>query len=206
MHKDAIIRETSEWSNIWWDHADDPAMDRVLLIGDSISVGYTHPVIDRLKGFALVDRLANSKAVNDPAHYKEITYVLSEYRYKVIHFNNGLHGWHIPDDVYASSLRHMVQTLQHYGQGAKLVWASSTPIAAPGDPAGLDPDKNPQVIRRNELARDIMESCEIPINDLYTLMLDRPELRGRDPYHFNPDGQAVQGEAVAEMVIKQLRG
>ena len=58
MHQDAIVRETSEWANIWWDHADDPTMDRVLLIGDSISVGYTQPVIQRLQGIALVDRFS----------------------------------------------------------------------------------------------------------------------------------------------------
>jgi lysophospholipase L1-like esterase len=204
MHQDAIIRETSEWTNIWWDHADDPTIPRVLLIGDSISVGYTKTVIERLQGIAHVDRLANSKGINDPAHFKELGYMLSEYRYKAIHFNNGLHGWHIPDDVYAFGLRHMVQTLQHYGQGARLVWASSTPIAASGDPAALDPDKNPQVIRRNDLASDIMQSYGIPINDLYTLMLDRPELRSRDSYHFNADGQAVQGEAVASILTKLL--
>lgn len=204
MQQDAIIRETSEWSNIWWDHADDPSMDRVLLIGDSISVGYTNPVIERLKGIALVDRLANSKGINDPALYKEITYMLSEYRYRAIHFNNGLHGWHVPDDVYASCLRQMVQVLRQYGQGAKLVWANSTPVADPDDKAVVNEEKNPLVVRRNEIAREIMQSYDIPINDLYQLVLGKAEFRSRDVFHFSPEGQVAQGEAVANAIIAVL--
>ena len=204
MAQDAIVRETSEWTSIWWDHADDPASDRVLLIGDSISVGYTKTVIERLDGVARVDRLANSKGVNDPALYKEIGYMLAEHAYRVIHFNNGLHGWHIPDDVYASSLKGMVQMLRWYSRGASLIWASSTPITAVDDPSALDAEKNPVVIRRNAIAREIMQSCDIPINDLYQVVLDRPELRSSDQYHFNPDGQTVQGEAVARILLSLL--
>lgn len=202
--EDAIMRETSEWTSIWWDHADDLASDRVLLIGDSVSVGYTKAVIERLDGIARVDRLANSKGVNDPALYKEIGYVLGEYSYRAIHFNNGLHGIHLPDEVYASSLNGMVQMLQWYGRGAGLVWASSTPIAASDDPAALDAEKNAVVKRRNAQACRIMQSYDIPINDLYTLMLDRPELRSSDQYHFNADGQTVQGEAVSRCLMDLL--
>src|ERR1019366_2255198 len=106
MSGSAILHEKYEWSDIWWDCADDSVMDRVLLIGDSISVGYTRPVIDLLKDRVHVDRLANSRGINDPALIHEITYVLGEFRYKAIHFNNGLHGFHITDYVYGSQLSH----------------------------------------------------------------------------------------------------
>lgn len=197
MQQNAIMREEYEWSNIWWDHADDASLKRVLLIGDSISVGYTQPVIDRLKGIFHVDRLANSRGINDPALSKEIDYMLSEYQYEAIHFNNGLHGFHIPDDVYAYFLEHMVQTLIQYGHGAKLVWASSTPVTTP------DAENNALVLRRNALAAGIMQRYNIAINDLNSIIAERPELSAGDGYHYKAEGYTLLGEAVTQALTQR---
>jgi len=204
MQQNAILREKYEWSNIWWDHADDISLKRVLLIGDSISVGYTQTVINQLQGAAHVDRLANSRGVNDPALVKEITYMLGEYRYAAIHFNNGLHGFHIPDDVYACCIRQLVQILMQYGQGAGLVWASSTPVTVPGDPSTLDEEKNTIVLRRNALAADIMQDYDIPTNDLYSVVAGRPQLSTGDGYHYNAEGYALLGESVVRALRAAL--
>lgn len=203
MQQNAIMREEYEWSNIWWDHADDADLKRVLLIGDSISVGYTQPVIDRLKDIFHVDRLANSRSINDPALFKEINYMLSEYQYEAIHFNNGLHGSHIPDDVYAYFLEHMVQLLIQYGHGAKLVWASSTPVTTPGDPSTPDTENNALVLRRNALAAGIMQKYNIPINDLNSIVAGRPELSAGDGCHYKAEGYALLGEAVAKVLTQR---
>ncbi len=205
MTQGTIIREQYEWSNIWWDNADDTSMRRVLLIGDSISVGYSGNVTERLDKIARVDRLSNSRGVNDPALLKEITYMLGEFEYSAIHFNNGLHGWHISDEEYAWSLRHLVQVLHQYGRGASFVWASSTPVTVPGCPSTLDAEKNPILLRRNALAAEIMKDFNIPINDLHSVVAGRPELSRGDGYHYNEDGYVVQGEAVAESLMKLLR-
>jgi hypothetical protein len=204
VQRDAIVREEFEWSNIWWDHADDLTQPRIQLVGDSISVDYGSTTTERLRGIAHVDRLSNSKSANDPALLKEIGYMLGEYRYSVIHFNNGLHGFHLPDDVYAQSLRRIVQLLIHYGQGARLVWAVSTPVTVPGNPSALDSEKNEIVCRRNALAQDIMREYGIPVNDLYSLVLNRPELSRKDGYHYNVDGQAVLGNKVSEVLLDMI--
>lgn len=195
-----IVHEKYEWSDIWWDCADETSLDRVLLIGDSISRGYTQPVIELLKDVVHVDRLANSRGINDPALTREITYVLGEFRYKAIHFNNGLHGFHIPDDVYGSQLAQLVDVLGHYGQGAKLIWASSTPVTLAGDASTLDPINNAIVLRRNEIAAAIMRDSNIPINDLYSVMVDRPELSAGDGYHYTSEGYEVLGKRVAARI------
>jgi len=198
------VHEKYEWSNIWWDCADDAALDRVLLIGDSISVGYTDPVIAHLKDTAHVDRLANSRGITDPALIKEITYVLGEFRYKAIHFNNGLHGFHISDELYGSQLAHLVHVLARYGQGAKIVWASSTPVTVPGEPSKLDPEKNAIVLRRNEVASAVMQDSKISIDDLYSVVVGRPELSLGDGYHYTPEGYAVLGNEVFEALARML--
>lgn len=202
MQQNAIMREKYEWSNIWWDCADDMSLKRILLIGDSISAGYTQTVIDRLQGVMHVDRLANSRGINDPALLKELTYMLGEYQYSAIHFNNGLHGFHIPDEVFASSLRYMVQVLTQYGQGARLVWATATPVTVPGDPSTLDEEKNAIVLRRNALAADIMQDYKISINDLHSVAAGRPELSLGDGFHYKEDGYALLGEAVVKALNK----
>jgi len=204
MQRDAIIREKYEWSNIWWDCADDATRDRILLVGDSISVGYTREVIDRMAGIAHVDRLANSRGINDPALLKEITYVLGESRYAAVHFNNGLHGVHIPDEVYAASLRHTVQVLHQYAPGSVLVWASSTPVTLPGNPSALDAEKNALVLRRNAHAAQIMQGYDIPLDDLYAVVVNRPDLSSGDGYHYTPEGYVALGKAVAESIRRVL--
>jgi len=195
-----LQRETYEWSNIWWSHADDKSLLRVLLIGDSISVGYSPKVTRELEGTFHVDRLANSKAVNDPAHLKETVYMLGEYPYAAVHFNNGLHGCHLPDDDYADHLEKYVLLLKKHAPNVPLVWAASTPVTVNGDVQTLDPKTNAQVLARNERAATIMKKYNIPVNDLYTLVIGQPDLRSTDGYHYNEQGYDQMGRAVANAI------
>ena len=65
---------------------DDPSLPRVLLIGDSISIGYTVPVRSLLAGKANVHRIPDNggPTINGLAH---IDQWLSDDRWQVIHFN-----------------------------------------------------------------------------------------------------------------------
>jgi len=201
------VREDIEWCNFRWDHAPDTTLPRVLLIGDSIVVGYREVVSGRLEGVANVDMLATSKCITDPALVRETRFVMEEYEHAVIHFNNGLHGKHLSDEQYEAGLREYVRTLRQLSN-ARLVWASSTPVAKAGDPAALHEERNPQVLSRNRIAAEIMKEHGIPVHDLYGLVVGRPELRvgGADLAHYNADGQAVQGEAVAKTILGILEG
>ena len=69
---------------------DQPGLPRVLLIGDSISIGYTVPVRELLKGKANVHRIpANGgPTTNGLANLKKW---LGDSKWDVIHFNWGLH-------------------------------------------------------------------------------------------------------------------
>lgn len=203
---DAIVRETMEWANLWWSHADDLTRPRVLLVGDSIAVGYSNIVMSELDGLAYVDRLGSSRAVNDPCWAKELAYMLGEYEYAAIHFNNGLHGQHLDTSAYARHLRRIVQMLLTYKRGAKLIWAGSTPITVVNDTATLDPVKNAQVVQRNDAAMAVMREYDIPVNDLYQLTLGKAEWRSPDGYHYTAEAQVPLGRAVASVLRSILHG
>lgn len=194
------VREKYEWSKFWWNNADDISLRRVLLIGDSISVGYRPVVTELLADKANVDLMANSKGICDTAFKKELKYILGEYSYQVIHLNNGLHAVRMTDEQYQSSLQDCIETIKLLAPHAKIIWASSTPITKIEDSSILD-EKNEQVVRRNQIAAEIMKKNSIPVNDLYNLVLGKESLRlSDDGYHYNDEGRNVQGYAVAQAI------
>ena len=76
---------------------DDPNLPRVLLIGDSISIGYTAPVREFLKGKANVHRIPTNggPTTNGLANLDKW---LGTSKWDVIHFNWGLHDLkYLPD-------------------------------------------------------------------------------------------------------------
>src|SRR5438309_134160 len=87
-----VVREDIEWLDVWVPDANAGGLPRVLLVGDSITRGYGPAVERNLKGKAYVARLATSKSVGDPGLLAEVSLVLGQYRFDLVHFNNGLHG------------------------------------------------------------------------------------------------------------------
>ncbi|MGH9721085.1 MAG: SGNH/GDSL hydrolase family protein, partial [Bryobacteraceae bacterium] len=69
---------------------DAPGLPRVLLIGDSISIGYTETVRTELKGKANVHRIPTNGATTVNG-LKNIDDWLGSKPWHVIHFNFGLH-------------------------------------------------------------------------------------------------------------------
>src|ERR1041384_5436441 len=70
--------------------ADDPALPRVLLIGDSISIGYTLQVRELLKGKANLHRIPINGGATEVGLAKMKEW-LGDGKWDVIHFNFGLH-------------------------------------------------------------------------------------------------------------------
>src|SRR6516225_10137135 len=123
---------------------DRPGLPRVLLVGDSISIGYTGPVQRNLAGKANVHRIPENGAdtING---LKKIDSWLGDSHWDVIHFNWGLHdlkitaegGRQVPLDAYEKNLVALVERLK--STGAQLVWATTTPV-----PNGKqNPPRNP---------------------------------------------------------------
>lgn len=186
---------------------DDPNLPRVLLIGDSISVGYTLPVREILQGFANVHRIPTNGGPTIRG-WDRLDEWLGEKKWDVIHFNWGLHdlkiledGKHqVPLDYYRLTLERLVKRLK--ATGAQLIWASTTPVPE-GD---VSPKRIPaDVVRYNEAAAEIMKRYDAAVNDLYSFARPRLEKIQRPVnVHFTDEGSQALAQQTAEAIRASL--
>jgi acyl-CoA thioesterase-1 len=183
-----------------------PGLPRVLLIGDSISIGYTDWVRAELANKANLHRIpANGAATL--IGVKNLDKWLGTQKWDVIHFNFGLHDLRldngdpqVPLPDYETNLRTIVQRLKK--TGARLIWATTTPV--PNDEV-QPPRRNVDVVKYNEAASKIMNDSGIAIDDLYALVKPRlDELQLPANVHFTSPGYEVLGHQVAESVLRAL--
>ncbi len=185
---------------------DKPGLPRVLLIGDSISIGYTPAVQEALEDVANVHR-APTNCGPTIRGLQQIEQWLGDGDWDVIHFNWGLHdlkligGKHqVPLDEYAENLQKLVDRLQE--TGATLIWCSTTPV-----PEGKvsPPRSDADVVAYNKAAETIMKEEGIAINDLYSFAKPKlSEIQQPVNVHFTPEGSKVLAEKVAESIRKVL--
>ena len=187
---------------------ENPSLPRVLIIGDSVSIAYTPLVADLLKGKANVERIPGNGSSTSHG-LASLQKWLGDGKWDIIHFNFGLHDAklppegvrHSPPDVYEANLRELVKRLK--ATGAKLVWATTTPV--PGD-GNLSPTRKfGNVDQYNEIAGKVMKENGIAIDDLNTAMKPQAEkyLRPSD-VHFTKEGSAILAELVAKSIQAQL--
>jgi hypothetical protein len=201
----ASAKESIEWCDIWISHANETNLPRVLLIGDSITRAY-YPQVERLLvGKAYVARLTSSAFISDPALLMQIRMVLSQYKFEVIHFNNGMHGWQHGEKEYEQAFPEYLKTIRECAPNAKLIWANTTPLKA--SPPLSENDTiatDDRIARRNAIAAKFVRVQGIPVEDLNTPMQGHPEYHDGN-VHFNSRGIAVQANLVADDVGKLLR-
>jgi lysophospholipase L1-like esterase len=186
---------------------DVPGLPRVLLIGDSISIGYTEPVRTELKDKANVHRIPMNAATT-AVGLKNLEAWLGSEHWDVIHFNFGLHDLKIMDDGqrqvplpdYENNLRTIVQRCAK--TGARLIWAATTPVP---DAKVSPPRHSADVAAYNAVARRIMNDAGVAIDDLYALVNPRlEELQLPANVHYTAAGYDVLGRQVAESILRAL--
>jgi hypothetical protein len=112
---------------------DQPGLPRVLLIGDSISIGYTLDVRKILKDKANVHRIPQNGGAIDIGLTKMKSW-LGDAKWDVIHFNFGLHDAKFMSQTTLRSTREQYATnlctlvAQMKATGAKLIFATTTPV------------------------------------------------------------------------------
>ena len=174
---------------------------RVLLIGDSISIGYLDSARERLKGKAQVYGLPIATTFSTQG-LKEIDRHLAKMPWNVIHFNWGLNDLEhfgtgkrrVPLDRYEKNLTRLVDKLEK--TGAVLIWATTTPI-----PKGTDSRTHGDAVQYNTVAANVMQGRDIRINDLYSFALARlADIQKPADVHYTVNGYAVLGGEVARSV------
>lgn len=183
-------------------------LPRVLIIGDSISMGYTLPVRDLLTGKANVHRPATncSATSNGLAHLKEW---LGGQKWDVIHFNFGLHDAklppegvrHAPPDVYEKNLRELVKQMQ--ATGARLIFATTTPVPNGGV---ISPTRRfGSVEEYNAVALKVMNEAGVPVDDLNMLITPQAaKLQNPNDVHYTKEGSTLLAKQVAAEIEKAV--
>jgi len=184
-----------------WDYVKDNAkLPRVLLIGDSVSRGYTLPARTALKGKANVHR-APENCGPTANGIKKMDVWLGEGKWDVIHFNFGIHDRKTSTKDYEDRLELIVKQLK--ATGAKLIWASTTPIP-PDTKDG--PEASTAIIEKNRIAADIMKKNMVHVNDLFEFITPQlPKLQNPMDVHFNGDGYDILGKQVALKIEEILK-
>lgn len=186
---------------------DTPGLPRVLLIGDSISIGYTVPVLKMLEGKTNVHRIPENGGPTSNG-IEKIDRWLGDGKWDVIHFNWGLHdikldenGVHqVPADPYERNLRALVKRMK--ATGARLIWASTTPV-----PEGkLSPLRRPgDEVAFNAIALRVMEENGVEVDDLYAFAKPRlAEIQQPANVHFTTGGSEALAKRVAASILRAL--
>jgi acyl-CoA thioesterase-1 len=186
---------------------DQPGLPRVLLIGDSISIGYTPPTRELLKGKANVHRIPvnGGPTKNGTASIEKW---LGTGKWDVIHFNWGIHDLkfmpvgkrQVEAEDYEKNLRALVARMKT--TGAKLIWATTTPIP---DGELIPVRRFGKVPEYNTIAKKVMTENGVAIDDLNAAITPRiAELQNPKDVHYKPEGYAFLAKQVAASIEAAL--
>lgn len=194
-------------------------LPKVLIIGDSISIGYTPGVRELLHDKAQVCR--PDVNCGDTRHgLKALGQWLGDTRWDLIHFNWGLHDLcyrhpespipgnrdkvkgtiAVPLLAYRTNLETLVARLIQ--TGATLVWAHTT-VVPEGEPGRFAGDER----QYNAVAAEIMQRHAIAINDLHALTRGFAAALFAAPadVHYAPEGCALLARQVADTIAQALK-
>ena len=199
---------------------DDPNLPRVLLIGDSISIGYTLDARKELEGVANIHRIPTNAGHTGMGIAGLPKWLAPEKgKWDVIHFNWGL--WDLcyrnsdsknqgrrdkvngkithSIDQYIANLEKIVAELKK--TGATLIFATTTPV--PENEVGR---KVGDDLAYNKAAVGLMKKHGIAVNDLHAVMAGKMDTYGVRPgdVHFKAEGSALLGKEVAKAIGTHL--
>jgi hypothetical protein len=192
-------------------------LPNVLIIGDSISIGYTLPTRALLKGKVNLHRIPTNGGPTTKG-IAEIEKWLGKKKWDLVHFNWGLHDLkymgkdgtnlvpkekggvvQVPLAEYEKNLEKLVIRMKKSGK--QLVWRNTTPIP-PGSKARYVGDS----VKYNQAAARIMKKHGIPTLDLFTPSKKNMKdwMRKADVHYYAHGSQAL-AELVAEDILKRLK-
>jgi acetyl esterase/lipase/lysophospholipase L1-like esterase len=190
---------------------DDPNLPRVLIIGDSISVGYTCGVRKLLDGKANVHRVKGNCRYSAYG-VENIDAWLGNGDWDLIHFNFGLWDWYgwsqdpkATPESYKANLEKIVTKLK--ATGAKLIFGVTTPPC-------IGPETKVKIIITEQRAKEfndaslsVMKKHGIEINDLYTPIAGkRTQYQlGANNVHYTNEAKALQAKQVAQVIEAGLK-
>lgn len=178
-----------------------PDLPHVLIIGDSVCRGYTPALGEQLKG--KVSLYHTRKLAGSTVRGMErMDGWLAARKWDLIHFNFGLQDMadlqhtgtvEAPPPVFEKNLRELVAKLK--ATGAKLIWATITPI-----PQGFG-----DVATYNNIALGVIKENGIPVDDLNATILPYvAKYRLPNDVHYTPEGYEILAKQAAASIMAGL--
>lgn len=187
-------------SNAWDYVKDDPKLPRVLLIGDSVSRGYTLATRAALAGKANLHR-APENCGPTANGLKKLDIWLGKGKWDVIHFNFGIHDRATPVADYEQRLEQIITRLKT--TGAKVIWASTTPIP-PDTKDG--PKASLAIEEKNAIAAKLAAKHGIAVDDLFAFVTPQlATVQNPKDVHFTSEGYKLMGQEVARSIEQVLK-
>ncbi|MBQ7299105.1 MAG: SGNH/GDSL hydrolase family protein [Clostridia bacterium] len=186
-------------------------MKKILLIGDSIRMGYDHYVQESMANVAKVyfpkENCSHTTAILRMIHCW--TDDLKLYEADAVHFNAGL--WDtvriygedtlLRPETYAYNLERIVKRIHFLFPNAKVIFATSTPVQEEGYIDAFETRYNSDVEAFNQIACEVLPKHGVLINDLYHLMKGVPADYYSDQTHFYT---AAATERLGKQVARTL--
>lgn len=191
---------------------DNPKLPRVLLIGDSISIGYTARVRKLLADKANVHRPKTNcrwSAFGD----ENVEDWMGDGKWDVIHFNFGLWDWYgwkqetkATPESYAKNLNSIIAKLKK--SKAKLIFGMTTPPCIGSERSAKLVVTEDRAKQFNDAARKVMKANGVQVNDLYAAIGDgRTKYQlGENDVHYNDAGKDLLAARVAGAIGNVLAG
>lgn len=180
-------------------------MKRILLLGDSIRMGYQEYVKKELEGLAEVVYPEENGRFSKYTLWGVNVWIRDEVgRPDIIHWNNGIWDIHreppmtepLTDKAeYEQNLRRCIQQFRHYTND--IIFATTT-FASDQNREW----KKEDIMEYNALAKHIMEEEHIPVNDLNALLTQEDICD--DLLHLNETGYRKAARQTAEILKQYL--
>ncbi|MBQ4332407.1 MAG: hypothetical protein IJC33_01335 [Clostridia bacterium] len=193
-------------------------MRKVMLLGDSIRMGYQKDVVQLLEGEYEVVYPADNGRFSAYTLWQANQLFKYHGPFELVHFNNGYWDMNIeapmteplhPVEEYKNNLRRIVALCRQCG--AKVVFATTVPIleaGAAGDNTGVEATinySNEWVKEYNAAATEVMNELDVPVNDLYALCQEDSRCyKCEDLLHLTPEGSRRCAQQVAEYIRKHM--
>lgn len=194
-------------------------MKKVLLLGDSIRMGYQAYVKEALAGEYTVCFPEDNGRFAAYTLWQLNQELKQNPDIDLVHFNNGYWDMNVeapmteaihPVEEYVSFLRRIVALCRQCG--VRVVFATTVPIledGVAGDNTGVQGSinyRNEWVKTYNAAAVSVMAELDVPVNDLYALcMEDEQRYKCEDRLHLSEQGSRRCAAQVAEYVRRYAR-
>lgn len=189
------------------------ATPKVLIIGDSISMGYTPCASKLLAGRCEVARNEGNAGDSRNVVSKLDEWLAACADAELVHFNCGLHDLkterdsdlhQVPLSQYKQNLAEIADRLG--GVGKTIVWATSTPVIYERHLSKGFDRRQEDVDAYNTAALEIVNSAGFAVNDLHAAILQAGSEKclSSDGVHMTDQGYEILGQAVASEISRHL--